>query len=356
MDNINIQSLIITSSYAATDVFSSTAEKLVLKASGNSSSKQVNYIIYAINERENEAPAVSLNAPVNDGKFNIEYSFDPLYMSVYHGASKMRVKIKGDGLQIDSFSLDEHSPSEVNEHISASNIVTVDGEKGVRVKQLDGNEITVPIIPQKVLFIGNSLLAGMGYYGMCATDPENDYYHHVSTELKSKNPSCEISKAHVVHLETPESIEQFNHNFFSEPNRLTGKPTEQSFTADLDLIILQGADNVNNPQRAETFKTTCEMIVKLIKERCPKARILWVYGWYNKDATQPPILAACEKWQIETIDLSAMMQIKENQATKGQTYIKPDGSLEEAPDGWLSHPGNLGMYRVARKIIDKLGI
>ncbi len=356
MNKILLNDINTTNTQAITNTFSSTAEKIVLKVTGNAKSDFVNYMVYAINAEQNESVAAKLSANVTNGKFSIDYSFDPLYMSVYHAAVTMRVAIEGEGLALSEFSLEELSASEAKEHISASNIVIENGEKRAIVKQLDGTEITVPIIPQKVLILGNSLLAGMTYYGMCATDPENDYYHHVSTELKRQNPGCEISKAHVVHLEIPESIEQFNHNIFVEPNRITGKPTEQCFTPDLDLIILQGADNVNNPQRKETFKTTCEMLVRLIKERCPKARLIWVYGWYNKNATHAPIVAACEKWKVETIDLSAMMPLKENQATKGQTYIKPDGTVDVAPDGWLSHPGNVGMYRIAKKMLAKIGI
>lgn len=334
-----------------TEKLTSTAEKIVLKASGRSVNS-ASYVIYTYDKDGKES--IASQNEISSGSFSVDYSFDPLYLSVYHNAVQFRIAI--NGVSLDAFSLEEVEVTAGKEHVSFSNIVTVNGEEKAIVRKLDGSEITVPIVPKKVLFMGNSLLLGMTYYGMCATDPQNDYYYHVTTELLKHSPECQFVKLHGVQFECNDTEQSFYDNVYKNPNRLTGRPTLEDLTDDIDLAIIQIGDNANNPQRVEVFKQTCEPFIKILKEHCPKARIIWVYGWYNKAPTHASLMAACDKWKVESLDLSAMMPLKENQATKGQTYIKPDGSVDVAPDGWLSHPGNVGMYRIAKKIIKKIGL
>ena len=58
---------------------------------------------------------------------------------------------------------------------------------------IDGTLHSIPHIPNKVLFMGNSLLLGMdtdgihgGASGMCATSPQNDYFYHVKQAILEK--------------------------------------------------------------------------------------------------------------------------------------------------------------------------
>ena len=355
MDRICLTGISKENGFFTTKKVASTAEKIVFKASGNASSNNVSYKIFTYDSNGTEGVAFDNTVSVTDGKFSIDYSFDPLYLSVYHSAHQFRIAIFGE-LTLENLVIEEASNTSDNEYISFSNIVTENGEKKATVKQVDGTEITVPIVPKKVLFMGNSLLLGMTYYGMCATDPENDYYYHVTNKIKEYNPDCQFVKLHGVHFECNDSVQSFYDNVYKNPNRVTGRPTIEDLTDDIDLAIIQIGDNANNPERVEVYKQTCEPFMKILKENCPKARIIWVYGWYNKAPTHAELVAGLNKWKIESIDLSTMMPIKENQATKGQTYVKPDGSIEVAPDGWLSHPGNAGMYRIAKKILEKIGL
>lgn len=351
MNNIELSNLVETNSVFSTKKVSSTAEKIVLKASGKAQSN-AKYIIYTYDK--NGVEGIANTNDIAAGDFSIDYSFDPLYLSVYHSAEKFKVAFSS--VTLDTFSLCEEAVKVEGEHVSFSNIVIENGEKKAIVKQLDGTEITVPIVPQKALFMGNSLLLGMTYYGMCATDPQNDYYYHVTNKIKEYNPDCQFVKLHGVHFECNDTEQCFYDNVYRNPNRVTGRPILEDLTDDIDLAIIQIGDNANNPERVEVYKKTCEPFMKILKEHCPKARIIWIYGWYNKAATHAELVAGLNKWKIESIDLSTMMPIKGNQATKGQTYVKPDGTVDVAPDGWLSHPGNVGMYRIAQKIIEKIGL
>ncbi len=156
-------------------------------------------------------------------------------------------------------------------------------------------------------------------------------------------------------MEFLESAEDFERAILTEPNPVTGIPTADSLTEDLDLVIVQGSDNINTPQREEAFRRTCGMFVQLIKQRSPRARIIWVFGWYNKKKSLAPIREVCRRWSIEAVDLFPLKS-EENQAAKGQAYVKEEGSTAIALDGWITHPGNLGMKKIANKILEKIGL
>ncbi len=355
MNCINKTDLLFLQNAVTTKPFSSVEQRIRVCVSGTLGEDIVRLTIFAIDFDGNEIPAASFDFESKDGRFSLNHAIDPIYMLVYHNAYKLRISLEAKALEISDFSLYEEAVSYNEENVSFSNLVDIDGEKKVIVKLLDGSETTVPLIPQKVLFFGNSILFGMGYYGMCATDPKNDYYYHVTQQLLKYNPNCEFRKARISPLEMTEDALLFDKAMFEEINPITGKPTADSLTSDIDLVIVQGGDNINNPRKVEAFKTTCVRFVELIKEGCPNARIIWVYGWYNKELCVGPILDACDKWRVESVDVSSLM-IPENQATKGQTYIKEDGTTVLAHDGWLSHPGNTGMYRIAAKILKQIGL
>ena len=64
----------------------------------------------------------------------------------------------------------------------------------------DRTTVSVPTVPKKTLFIGNSLLQGLGSaekggrFGMCATDSRHDYYYYVTRAILQKNPTAKNIK------------------------------------------------------------------------------------------------------------------------------------------------------------------
>ncbi len=354
MKRIEKKDLIIGETSVKTEYFSSCSEKIVLSAKGNSGSGSVELAIHAVTRDGVKTEVFSRKYPVKRKKFSIEHSFDPLYFSVYYAAKELCVTVVGDALEISEFSLFEQEVEHDGEYVSFSNVVEKDGEKRAIIKRLDGSELTVSTVPHKVLFFGNSLLHGMGYYGMCSTDPENDYYHHVTKEILKHDPSCEFQKAHIVCLEAMENTEDFERIIFQENNPSLSVPTADLLKSDIDLILLQGGDNVNTPERAEAFKQNAGRFLRLLKEKCPDARIIWIFGWYNKKNSFEPIRNACEALRVESIDLSELRNTWENLPQYPHRYIREDGTYEHAPMEWLTHPGNTGMYRIAMKILEKI--
>ena len=93
------------------------------------------------------------------------------------------------------------------------------------------------IVPDKALFIGNSLLVGFGSFGMCASDSDHDYYHYVTAAMHSLNPDFTSDKAVGIPLEKATSDEEQDAAYAE----IAGK-----ISADLDFIMVQLSDNTNN--------------------------------------------------------------------------------------------------------------
>lgn len=301
----------------------------------------------------------------SDGTIQFSYNFDPISLAVYQNAVEFRAAVcpvtDDAELILTEFSLVEEQPElqYKSEEYICNLVIDKDGTRAVSVLQTDGENITVPLIPKKVLFVGNSILLGMNNaYGMCASSPQKDYFHYVSEAIKKKSPACIFLKLHGAGFEHAENAEMFENWYSKEINAYTGQPpAEESFTEDLDLVILQLTDNINNPSKTEAFVYNIDTLLKRIKLRCPRARLLWIHGWYQRGNTTiyKKLLEVCRRWKIERIDISDLKS-KENEAFMGQTYIDVNGNQEVVKEMWISHPGDVGMKKIADRIIDVLGI
>ena len=198
---------------------------------------------------------------------------------------------------------------------------------------------------KNVLFLGNSLLLGMfDKYGMCSTDHESDYAYFVSRELRAREPDCVISKLRISAFEACESSEEFEAWFES---------AENYFKTDLDLVSLQLLDNVNSEARQEAFRSNFPEFLKRIMTLCPKARIVWTYGWYMQPAVIDFAIETVDSLKIERIDISPA-HTKENESYQGQLCINAEGKQVEVESEWITHPGNKGMKAIADILIDRL--
>ena len=209
-------------------------------------------------------------------------------------------------------------------------------------------------MPKKVVFVGNSILLGMKTYGMCATSSKADYAWYVQQEILKHNPDCEFGKVHGSAFEGSLAYEDAVNWFNTTPNVYSKKPARESFSEDTDLVIIQLTDNVNTDVKISVFQKSADMLIESIKDICPKAQIIWVYGWYNKYNTHDKLQSLCRKWSIELVYISGCRS-KENEAYSGQISIGEDGNEFVVKDGWITHPGDKGMKVIADKIIDVLG-
>ena len=295
-------------------------------------------------------------ATAENGQYRCSFFFDPINLQIYENAVSFQIILR-NFRSVSHFSVKEETDTTQEVSCSASHVVIdAAGCKWVPVLQADKtSEVLVSTIPRNVLFVGNSILLGMpGAFGMCSSSAKHDYCYHVQQAILEKSPACRFSKLYGSPFEHSMSSEEFEAWWGVDPNGHTGKPAKESFTFDLDMIILQMGDNVGT-QKLANFRSCTPILLERIKTLCPKARILWVYGWFNSPLTTPPILRFCQEWKLEPVDVLSARS-PESQSYSGAPYTNPDGTGGIVKDIWITHPGDLGMERIARMIIDTLDL
>ena len=318
------------------DVFTSLEDKMELNIKGYCESGVFSLVGITETNEEKSVYSQSLS-----GEFDISYEFDPVSLAIYSAVNKLYLQISGE-CQVSDWSV-----TEIIGNISDNADVTVLAENTSAKKD-------VFFKPENVLFVGNSILLGMFQsYGMCATDNKSDYAYRVSEKILERSPGCKFSKLYVSPFEHCENAEAFDEWFYNTVNPTTNTTTKECFTEELDLIILQIMDNVNTPEKKNAFKDNAPELLKRIKELSPKAKIIWVYGWYMKPDLVPLIKEYVKAYGIKALDISSARK-KENESYSGQISTSPSGEKIVVKDTWISHPGNLGMKAIAELILNKL--
>ncbi len=219
------------------------------------------------------------------------------------------------------------------------------GRKYLLAVDENGGLFTIPHVPKKVLFVGNSLVWGMKFYGMCASGPDKDYFHIVTQAILQKNPSATFVKGYVSPWESGQDREKLE---------AWWKDFEPLLTPDLDLISLQFGDNVHEDSE-ENFRETIDEIFARIRKRVPRTRIIVFDCWYQYRRAHPIILGACKKWGIKEVCL-ADLHTKEREAHMGQTYLLEDGTTAEISERWVTHPGDEGMKAIAERMLEAIDL
>ena len=345
-----------------TESFSSIVDTVTVNMSGKCDS-EVSMTLFAKDKegRSFEIKTVSSEA----GDFDLKYEFDPSSLAVYRDADTFYVELCSRGTVSSlAFSAKESTIEPSDMWRDDRNMLTVceNGEPGVFIKTISGEKIAIPRIPKKALFIGNSLVFGMshGYYGMCASAPDKDYFHYVSEHIKKFSPDCVFTKLYGSYLEHSENMEMFDDWYYRDAMKQFTVDdnfisADQMLDPDLDLIFIQMGDNVNTEEKFETFQKAIHLFVERIKEKCKHVRIIFVHSWYGIHKTGSTIKAVCEKWDIERVDISCLHSIA-TEAREQKHYISRDGGIGNVSERWISHPGDLGMKKIADRIIERLAL
>ena len=270
------------------------------------------------------------------------------------------------------------------------NLISPNGTKYMLSVSNTGGLISIPVIPKKSLYIGNSLLLGFGTFGMAASDNQHDYFHYVSTK-------------------TGGTTDRVGGSAYEGQTTVEGAQTwldttlQSHLSDDIDLVIVQLGDNVNTDQKRAIFPQTCPLILKYIREKCPKARVVWVGSWYSHEL-KSVYESSCKTTGCEYIDItditgpSAIGNIVTFPSDQSYTYDVDSFELNEAQKqvtlhftrnehkytatihyttyqsnagisitvngkervitetGVASHPGDDAMKKIADRIIKSLGI
>lgn len=234
--------------------------------------------------------------------------------------------------------------SEVGANQGNEYLVSPNGSKFMLNVSDDGTLTTIPYVPQKTLFIGNSLLLGYGTFGMTASNSKNDYYYHVTNYIKTLKSNATFEKLQGSGFEGCTSQSEVN-TWIN--NNLENKAN------DFNLIYVQLGDNVNTTDKTNNFKTSCEYLLKYLRNKFKNARIIWVGMWYSTEEKVNIITNACNNTGCSFINIRGLYT-SENQGKIGDTITADDGTQSTvSSSGVASHPNDKGMKAIADLMIEK---
>ena len=214
----------------------------------------------------------------------------------------------------------------------------------------DRTTISVPTVPGKTLFIGNSLLQGLGSaekggrFGMCATDSRHDYYYYVTSAILKKNPTAVFTKLSGTAFEGSTDLDTAGRWYAAK---------RYLFKEDLDLIIIQLGDNVNDNEKQAAFGNNIRHLLAQIKADCPKARVICVGTWYYRPTVISDYIRACKENGCDFVSIQNLLSTQ-TLPPAGTIVTYNDGTTQIAEGGSLIHPNNYGMELIAKRIVAQL--
>lgn len=360
---------------------------------------------------------------------NTKFEFDPAYYTVYHNQTSFYLILSTHAqtstitVDVDNFVCAQYpigqtgnlseTIKELQNKISVleGEVVTLQSTPNIILTSPSGskyslgvtddlNVIAVPVMPNKALFIGNSLLLGNGTFGMNASDKDKDYYTLVNEHVLAYGDGDYVpSKMSGTDLESCETT--------TAGNTWLDNVLKPQLSLDLDLVIVQLGENVDTEAKRKAFKDNAKIMIRTIRSIAKTARVAWVYGWYANDDVRRSIQDACKEYggiYIEISDLatpenqSKIGTVVTKAATQQQTltytsyyelatnvlniYFEINGqrynsvipvdsysddktakqltwtgkSVITVNEGVASHPGDAGFDKIAQRIIERLNL
>jgi hypothetical protein len=192
-----------------------------------------------------------------------------------------------------------------------------------------------PFLPKKILVLGNSItwhgpdssIGWSGSWGMAASSPQNEYLSILNARVKRKNEKHEVLGINVYPFER--GFETIDLSFFKNL---------QDFEA--DVIIIRFGENVVEQERAKSpqFKSAIEKFIKYLSNGKYTSVYITTPFWQNDSVINVYTeLAASNNWPL--IVLHDLSLANENMALD-----------KFANQSVGSHPGDLGMLRIADRI------
>lgn len=151
-------------------------------------------------------------------------------------------------------------------------------------------------IPDKALFIGNSLLLGNGTFGMNATNRDCDYHAIIQERFLKTNPAYTDVRLSGTGFEACENEKQQKEWL---ENTLLPRLSDE-----LDLVVVQIGDNVNTSSKRVAFEQGAKDLIETIKNGAPHARVVWMYGWYVSNQVMTSIKDACRPYDVVLITIN----------------------------------------------------
>lgn len=308
--------------------------------------------------------------------FKTTLSFDASNLAIYNDAKDFAIVVRNRGTIEGSFAINEllvYSNETQKLSFYAENLEDTLLKLDVELKNLEPDNDIFLTAPNgkkfkllvdnngalhtksstfsKVNISGNSLVNGISQgthgtkdFGMCASDSKHDFNYLVQQAILAKNTDATFTQTQISGIEMATNQAEYEAYRDSIAN---------SYTADTDLIILQIGDNTT--QYIETFENTFPQFLGWLKGKCPIADIVVVGTWFSVATGYPVVKQTAIQAGVTFVDISAL-NTAENQGSVGMTITFDDGTVETAKDSWIRHPGDVGMKKIADKIIERIGI
>lgn len=192
------------------------------------------------------------------------------------------------------------------------NILVSPSGKKFMLSVSDSGEISsIPVIPNKSLFIGNSLLVGFSEFGMAASSSDNDYYALINSFIEANNSSYVPSKTEGHTWEGMTSVQS--------AKNWVDTTLVPLLTSDLDLVVIQLGDNVNTDDKKAVFPETSLYLMQKIRQTVPNARVIWMGSWYGH-VNMDTVIENAAKTGCEFIDFRSISNVSDNASYIGAVY------------------------------------
>ncbi|MDT2771822.1 SGNH/GDSL hydrolase family protein [Enterococcus pseudoavium] len=221
-----------------------------------------------------------------------------------------------------------------------------DGKKYSLFVNEDRSITGIPQIPRETRVFGNSLTLGFETFGMAASNSKKDFSARLLEIIRKKDANASLYREYMSLWEAQTT---------SESRRELME--KMVFSGNEDLVVVQLGDNVNDDDNRATFEADARTLVDYISVKAPKAKLVWVNGWYNTNFVHPILEELAKNTKMSLIDIRDLSVPSENKSEIGNVWTKDDGTEVIITNaGVASHPGDVGMERIAERIAASLGI
>lgn len=190
------------------------------------------------------------------------------------------------------------------------------------------------------LAIGNSLtLIGSWGRGICATQPDGDYFGRVKQQLATEHGDAVV--AYRINYASWERMQDRSKALDLLNILLSDK---------LNLVTIQLGENVTDTSH---FEEDLETLIAYVHKRAPKAKIIVIGDFWDKTRNKMRKQAAANQ-NVPFTDLSEIIGNKEYQSQEGTICTLDDGSTIAVSKEAATHPGDKGMEYIANKVMERV--
>lgn len=248
--------------------------------------------------RKNDANISNINTDYTSINFDLRVNDryrKPNYENIYFYQDYKTFDVKNIRSDAINCNFEALRPNYNYDYIVISNYDLGDGTLCQSHELLRGSIKTKPgyinkeeVIPDKVLFIGNSLISGFDTFGMAASNSKEDIFYHLNNKIKEINPNSVVEKL------------KFNNMVDNNYKNILKRVEDYNYNPNLVFIFL--GDNLD--YEGTHLEEFANMMIYLLKLKNKNCQIYWIGGWYWSPQKTNILLPILEENKIEYIDIS----------------------------------------------------